>query len=75
MAAETRVIVGIGELLWDILPSGKVLGGAPANFIYHVWLRNYWEHIIRNDDTLERIRYYIRANPNHWDGDWENPGK
>ena len=31
-----NVIVGIGEILWDILPSGKVIGGAPANFAYHV---------------------------------------
>lgn len=29
-------IVGIGEILWDMLPSGKQLGGAPANFAYHV---------------------------------------
>ncbi len=29
-------IVGIGEILWDILPMGKELGGAPANFAYHV---------------------------------------
>ncbi|MDR0574555.1 MAG: carbohydrate kinase [Tannerella sp.] len=29
------IIVGIGELLWDCLPDGKVLGGAPANFAYH----------------------------------------
>jgi fructokinase len=28
-------VVGIGEILWDLLPSGKVLGGAPANFAYH----------------------------------------
>ena len=28
-------IVGIGEILWDLLPQGKVLGGAPANFAYH----------------------------------------
>src|ERR1700761_8485272 len=27
-----KVIVGLGELLWDILPTGKRLGGAPANF-------------------------------------------
>jgi fructokinase len=27
-------IVGLGELLWDLLPSGKQLGGAPANFAY-----------------------------------------
>ncbi len=30
-----NVIVGIGEILWDMLPSGKVIGGAPANFAYH----------------------------------------
>ena len=28
-------IVGMGELLWDLLPAGKQLGGAPANFAYH----------------------------------------
>lgn len=28
-------IAGIGELLWDVLPSGKQLGGAPCNFAYH----------------------------------------
>lgn len=28
-------IVGLGELLWDCLPEGKKLGGAPANFAYH----------------------------------------
>lgn len=30
-----KVIVGLGEILWDMLPSGKALGGAPANFAYH----------------------------------------
>ena len=30
------MVVGIGEILWDMLPSGKVIGGAPANFAYHV---------------------------------------
>ena len=33
---ENQVIVGIGEALWDVLPEGKKLGGAPANFAYHV---------------------------------------
>ena len=28
------LIVGLGEVLWDLLPAGKVLGGAPANFAY-----------------------------------------
>jgi fructokinase len=27
-------MIGLGEVLWDLLPSGKVLGGAPANFAY-----------------------------------------
>lgn len=30
-----NVIVGLGEALWDCLPDGKKLGGAPANFAYH----------------------------------------
>ena len=30
-----RYIVGIGEILWDMLPSGKMLGGAPANFAHN----------------------------------------
>ena len=30
------VIVGMGEALWDVLPEGKKIGGAPANFAYHV---------------------------------------
>ncbi|MGE5204573.1 MAG: carbohydrate kinase family protein [Chlamydiota bacterium] len=29
-----RIIVGLGELLWDLLPGGRQLGGAPANFAY-----------------------------------------
>lgn len=31
----TYRIVGIGEVLWDLLPTGAQLGGAPANFAYH----------------------------------------
>lgn len=30
-----RYIVGIGEALWDCLPDGREIGGAPANFAYH----------------------------------------
>ena len=32
---QKPVVVGIGELLWDLLPGGRRLGGAPANFAYH----------------------------------------
>ncbi|MDO4185743.1 MAG: carbohydrate kinase [Bacteroidales bacterium] len=35
---EKRYVVGLGEALWDVLPEGKKLGGAPANFAYHVGL-------------------------------------
>lgn len=31
------IIIGIGELLWDMLPSGKKAGGAPVNFAYHAF--------------------------------------
>lgn len=34
MTSRQYTIVGLGELLWDLLPSGKQLGGAPANFAY-----------------------------------------
>ena len=33
--SNSPLIIGIGELLWDMLPSGKRIGGAPVNFVYH----------------------------------------
>ena len=33
-----QLIVGLGEILWDCLPEGKKLGGAPANFAFHAGL-------------------------------------
>lgn len=36
MSEEKFIVVGLGEILWDMLPGGKQLGGAPANFAYHV---------------------------------------
>ncbi|MFA9402119.1 MAG: transposase [Anaerolineales bacterium] len=38
----------------------------------HVWQRNYYEHIIRNEDSLNRIRRYIQENPIKWSIDPEN---
>ncbi len=32
---QKRYVVELGEVLWDVLPEGKKLGGAPANFAYH----------------------------------------
>jgi fructokinase len=34
MLTQKNIVVGLGELLWDLLPAGKQLGGAPANFAY-----------------------------------------
>lgn len=36
MNNNRNIIVGMGEVLWDVLPEGKKVGGAPANFAYHV---------------------------------------
>lgn len=35
MEKNKPVVVGIGEILWDVLPTGKRAGGAPVNFVYH----------------------------------------
>lgn len=35
MATNNPIVIGVGEILWDILPSDRKLGGAPANFAYH----------------------------------------
>lgn len=32
---DKKYVVGLGEALWDVLPEGKKLGGAPANFAFH----------------------------------------
>lgn len=36
MNNNNNIVVGMGEALWDVLPEGKKIGGAPANFAYHV---------------------------------------
>ena len=35
METKRPIVVGLGELLWDMLPDGKRAGGAPINFVYH----------------------------------------
>jgi len=37
-----------------------------------VWQRNYYEHVIRNEESLNSIRQYIAENPLHWALDEEN---
>jgi putative transposase len=38
-----------------------------------IWQRNYYEHVIRDEESLNRIREYILNNPAEWDLDPENP--
>ena len=38
-----------------------------------VWQRNYFEHVIRSEESLNKIREYIFANPAQWETDPENP--
>jgi putative transposase len=38
-----------------------------------VWQRNYYEHVIRNDDDLNQTREYVTQNPLQWELDEENP--
>ena len=40
-----------------------------------VWQRNYYEHIVRSDDELSRIRWYVQTNPERWHLDLENPDR
>ena len=36
-----KTVVGLGEVLWDMLPDGRQIGGAPANFAFHA---GQWGH-------------------------------
>jgi putative transposase len=49
----------------------KNLGWPP--FPGKLWQRNYYEHIIRQEADLDRIRRYIIENPIKWSLDRENP--
>ncbi len=40
-----------------------------------IWQRNYYEHIVRHENDLNRIRQYILNNPSQWAIDAENPRK
>ncbi|MCE2438139.1 MAG: hypothetical protein J4F39_01795 [Candidatus Latescibacteria bacterium] len=48
----------------------NALRGTPGA---QVWQRNYYEHVIRSESALDRIRRYIANNPAGWSVDPENP--
>ncbi len=58
-----KTIVGLGEVLWDLLPDGKKLGGAPANFAYHAALlgdRGIAASRVGDDELGAEIRTQFR---------------
>ena len=72
------VLVGLGEILWDMLPEGKQLGGAPTNFAYHAQAlggKGYVVSCVGNDElggeilsVVEGIgldKQYITIDENH----------
>lgn len=53
-----KVVVGLGEILWDVFPERKILGGAPANFAYHIsqfGFEGYAVSAIGNDNLGKEI--------------------
>jgi fructokinase len=59
-----RLVAGIGELLWDVLPGGRELGGAPGNFAWHVHALGMTGLIVScvgDDDEGREILERLRA--------------
>jgi fructokinase len=50
------IVIGLGEVLWDMLPGGRQLGGAPANFAYHTKILGAEAYVVSSvgDDSLGR---------------------
>lgn len=60
---KNKKITGLGEILWDLLPDGKQLGGAPANFVYHAQQLGYDGQIVSaighddlGDEIIQRLQ-------------------
>ena len=62
----------IGSIIGQIksITTKKIRNGGMKSFR---WQRNYWEHVIRNEVKLFKIRQYIQNNPLKWHLDRENP--
>ncbi len=56
----------IGRFKMNAAKQINILRGTPG---VPVWQRNYYEHIVRDDDALRRIRQYVRNNPAQWQDD------
>ncbi len=76
--ATTRVAL-LGDVIgaYKSLTTVEYVGGVQARgwtrFRDRLWQRNYYEHIVRDDESLGRIEGYILDNPANWSLDEENP--
>ena len=59
----------IGYLKMNTSKQINLKHGTPGK---RVWQRNYYEHVIRNEDELHNLRKYILSNPSLWLDDPEN---
>jgi len=46
-----------------------------SGFQQRLWQRNYYDHVIRDEKDLDRVRRYIEENPARWAYDDDNPRK
>src|SRR5579884_419315 len=64
MMPKSFIVVGLGEILWDFLPAGKQLGGAPTNFAYMSHLlgnRAIVASRLGNDDLGKKASRRLRS--------------
>ena len=79
--ATTRVAPTLGDIVgaFKSITTNEYIRGVKTlgwqSFPGRLWQRNYYEHIIRDDASLNRIRRYIVDNPAQWPNDDENPKK
>jgi REP element-mobilizing transposase RayT len=66
-------VVGAFKSVTTVAYTRGVKAAGWPGFRGRLWQRNYYEHIIRNDESLRRIRHYIQDNPARWVFDRENP--
>ena len=74
-----RVAPTLGDIVhwFKTMTTNQYIRGVKQNgwppFPGRLWQRNYYEHIIRNEDELNHFRQYITDNPSNWQTDEENP--
>jgi len=74
-----RIAPTLGDIVnwFKTMTTNQYTHGVKQNgwhpFYGRLWQRNYYEHIIRNEDELNRFCQYIAENPANWQTDKENP--